>query len=358
MNYYNEIDPAAAQWLRELMDDGLIPRGDVDERSICDVQPNELAGYVQCHFFAGVGGWALALRIAGWPDDRPCWTGSCPCQPFSSAGKRKAQQDERHLWPDWRRLIIAQRPEVIWFEQVASPEVVGTKLEAAFIVAVQAGDYARANKLAHKLWRSSSLHYFERWIDGVFADLETADYSGRFEILGAHSVNSPNIRLRLFGMADLQQERTWSGIAGIEKKEEFRRDRLAIDGEPCGMGNMLSEGLQGLDRHGDGSGEPGRLETKAAGSTPPTSCVNPWSDFHIIPCRDGKYRRIPALPESILQRMADGIPVSVGDMRPESAFPLTRWREGRTTLLKGFGNAINPYVAAEFIKASIEEIQG
>ena len=29
-----------------------------------------------------------ALRAAGWRDDRPVWTGSCPCQPFSAAGKQ------------------------------------------------------------------------------------------------------------------------------------------------------------------------------------------------------------------------------------------------------------------------------
>ena len=86
MNYYNEHDAKAAAWMRELIKEGLIADGDVDERSIVDVQPGDLAGYTQCHWFAGIGGWSLALRLAGWPDDRPVWTGSCPCQPFSSAG--------------------------------------------------------------------------------------------------------------------------------------------------------------------------------------------------------------------------------------------------------------------------------
>jgi len=85
--YYNEIDPFAAEWLRQLIKDGLIADGEVDERSIEDVTPNELAGFTQCHFFAGIGGWSYALRLAGWPDDQPVWTGSCPCQPFSTAGK-------------------------------------------------------------------------------------------------------------------------------------------------------------------------------------------------------------------------------------------------------------------------------
>jgi DNA (cytosine-5)-methyltransferase 1 len=51
--YYNERDPAACEWLRELMDKGLIPKGAIDERSIAAVQPEDLSEYTQCHFFAG-----------------------------------------------------------------------------------------------------------------------------------------------------------------------------------------------------------------------------------------------------------------------------------------------------------------
>ena len=103
--YYNEFDPFAAAWLRELIKKGHIAHGEVDERPIQEVRPEDLRGYTQCHFFAGIGGWSYALRLANWPDDRPVWTGSCPCQPFSSAGRQKGKADDRHLWPVWERLI-------------------------------------------------------------------------------------------------------------------------------------------------------------------------------------------------------------------------------------------------------------
>lgn len=119
-SYYNEIDPYAAQWLRNLIDAGHIAPGIVDERSIEDVFPSDLRGFTQCHFFAGLGGWSLALRLAGWSDDRPVWTGSCPCQPFSAAGKGAGFADERHLWPHWYHLIKECRPASIFGEQVAS----------------------------------------------------------------------------------------------------------------------------------------------------------------------------------------------------------------------------------------------
>lgn len=120
--YYNELDPFAAQWLRELIKNGHIASGDVDERSIVDVRGDDLRNYTQCHFFAGIGVWSYALRCAGWSDERPVWTGSCPCQPFSAAGKGEGFSDPRHLWPEWFRLIRECRPVTVFGEQVENLE--------------------------------------------------------------------------------------------------------------------------------------------------------------------------------------------------------------------------------------------
>jgi len=162
--YYNEFEPFAAAWLRELMADGLIPKGDVDERSILDVRGSDLAGYDQCHFFAGIGGWSYALRLAGWPDDRSVWTGSCPCQPLSSAGQQKGHADERHLWPAFYELIAECSPSTVFGEQVAS-----------------------------KIGRE--------WLAGVRADLEDARYAVGAADLCAAGAGAPHIRQRLFWVA-------------------------------------------------------------------------------------------------------------------------------------------------------------
>jgi DNA (cytosine-5)-methyltransferase 1 len=164
VNYYNENDPKAAAWLRELIKAGLIAPGDVDERSITEVRASELVHYSQCHFFAGIGGWSYALRLAGWPDDRPVWTGSCPCQPFSDAGKGLAEKDPRHLWPVWRELIREGQPAVCFGEQVAS---------------------AKGRK----------------WLSGVFADLEAMGYRRAGADLCAAGVAAPHRRQRLFWVA-------------------------------------------------------------------------------------------------------------------------------------------------------------
>ena len=163
--YYNEIEPYAAQWLRNLIKAGHIADGEVDTRSIVDVRPADLAGFTQAHFFAGIGGWSHALRLAGWPDDRPIWTGSCPCQPFSVAGKGAGVDDPRHLWPHFFRLITAVRPPVVMGEQVAGAAGYG-------------------------------------WLDGVRADLEAEGYASRGVDIPACAVDAPHIRSRIYWIAE------------------------------------------------------------------------------------------------------------------------------------------------------------
>jgi len=116
--YYNEFDPKAATWLRQLIKNGVIADGEVDERSIIEVQANDIRGFTQHHFFAGIGGWSYALRLAGWSDTRPVCTASLPCQPFSVAGAQKGVDDERHLLPHFIELVKQCNFQTIFGEQV------------------------------------------------------------------------------------------------------------------------------------------------------------------------------------------------------------------------------------------------
>jgi DNA (cytosine-5)-methyltransferase 1 len=163
LNYYNEIDPYCCRWLKNLIAAGLIPQGDVDSRDIKLVRGADLVGYAQCHFFAGIGGWSRALELASWPVARQCWTGSCPCQPFSHAGARKGFADERHLWPEWFRLIRECKPAVVLGEQVASAKL---------------------------------------WLDAVSADLEGMGYAFGAAVLPAAGVGAPHRRERVWFAAD------------------------------------------------------------------------------------------------------------------------------------------------------------
>lgn len=179
--YYNEFEPYAAEWLRNLISEGLIAPGDVDTRSIVDVSPSDLAGYTQCHFFAGIGGWSLALRLAGWPDERPVWTGSAPCQPFSLAGSQLGFDDPRHLWPQLRRLVEKRQPSVFFGEQVASAAA---------------------------------------WLANVRSDLEALGYAVGAIPVEAACANAEHARDRFWIVADYDFQ--CSGKAGQERSGQLR----------------------------------------------------------------------------------------------------------------------------------------
>ena len=187
--YYNENDAEKAAWIRELIRRNVVAPGDVDERSITDVRPDDLRSYTQCHFFAGIAVWSCALRLAGWPDDRAAWTGSCPCPSFSCAGKGEGFDDPRHLWPAWWPLIRECRPAIVFGEQVAS--------------AIRHG-----------------------WWDLVSTDLESASYAAAAAVLTSAGVGAPDIRERLYWLAHAQFD-------GRRTNEQERRaQERAIDGRP------------------------------------------------------------------------------------------------------------------------------
>jgi DNA (cytosine-5)-methyltransferase 1 len=329
--YYNEIDKYAAAWLRNLIAAGHIAPGDVDERSIADVDPDDLKGYTQCHFFAGVGGWSYALRLAGWPDDRPIWTGSCPCQPFSAAGAGKGVNDERHLWPAFRWLIAKRRPAIIGGEQVASAAGRG-------------------------------------WLAGVRADLEAMGYAVGAADLCAAGVGAPHIRQRLVWLADTgctgdERERgpeeargTAGGAEGEARQRQWRGVDAGHNGAARGMGDA-----EGEQRNTVAIGEDSSIRTHEPNGVASTD--GPWSDFDIIPCDERDFGRgwVARRIEPGSFPLAHGVSGRVAIRRPHGQAGAAGPQEteehwyNRAAALKGFGNAIVPQMVAEFIRAAITD---
>jgi len=351
--YYNEIDPYAAQWLRNLIKAGHIAPGEVDERSIEDVRPEEIKKFKQCHFFAGVGVWSYALRQAGIPDDFEVWTGSCPCQPFSAAGKGRGVDDPRHLWPSWNHLISQVRPGLIFGEQVASKDGL-------------------------------------TWLDLVQSDMEGQGYAFGAADLCAAGVGAPHIRQRLYFVAENGMENSVSqrpgrgsngnkgglrgkiqtsgrsAVGGLVKPAIRENGRLADgqghrrdEGQPLmgrgkpnngewpsdGFGHYLSNGAladteraQKHQKQQRPAGyERGRRTNRLGGcgvayagaSTGPTN--GHWRAADWLFCRDGKWR-----------------PVEPG------TFPLAHGASARVGRLRAYGNAIVAQKAQIFIEAYFE----
>lgn len=339
--FYNEIDPYAAQWLRNLIDAGLIAPGDVDERSIEEIRPYELEKYTQCHFFAGIGVWSLALRQAGWPDNEPVWTGSCPCQPFSVGGKRGGVADERHLWPAFFNLIEQSKPKVVFGEQVASKDGLG-------------------------------------WFDIVQTDLEAKGYATAAVDLCAAGFGAPHIRQRLFWVADADGE----GLERRKRKQSKNQCKVRDNSLVEWMAHTDSKQYQNcISRSNEGNRPPesrkaikftgfrllngmgyakhngfnGNENTRSLGESqkerrlfepkrpdPRDSVLHSnyptngyWRDADWLYCRDEKWRAVEP-----------------------GAFPLAHGVTNRVGRLRAYGNAIVAPVAKEFIKAYIEVKNG
>lgn len=337
--YYNEIDPFAAQWLRNLIAGGHIAPGEVDERSIEDVTPDDLRGFTQCHFFAGIGVWSHSLRLAGWPDDKPVWTGSCPCQPFSAAGKGDGFDDERHLWPAFQWLINECRPQHVFGEQVAA---------------------GNANV----------------WFDLVQADLEGMDYTFGLVPFTSASIGAPHIRERAYWVAHAGSEH--ESAAGNEKRTAACLRSCAIDGMAnsageqyhqrndssdergwssnseqnrvgCGFSGLGDSNNSRLERHlgNDGAAGWDRAIGPVAATglhSRPLEVNGFWRDADWLFCRDGQWRPVESGTFPLVARFAKSLGHGKSSLRAMAG-------RNRTGRLKGYGNAINAQAAAEFIRA-------
>jgi len=326
--YYNDNCPQVCAWIRQLMFDGLIPYGVVDSRSILDVQPADLEGFTQCHFFCGIAGWAYALNLAGWPATRPVWTGSPPCQPFSAAGKLEGKEDARHLGPKFISLVRACRPPVLFGEQVASAAVFG--------------------KSAKRVGGEPEWS----WLDDLSDRLEAAHYAVGASDIPAAGVGAPHIRQRtFFGAVRLADANGRDACA--EREQRSGQQRLKPqDGGPERLADANDQRPQGRQ------GMPQRPVECAAGSggladsQPPSGTDHGgWDDVDWLFCRDGKWRPV----KSSVQRVAPRIPGSVvpcSDFVPASSPLAQSTKEARRVMrLRGYGNAIVPQAAALFIKA-------
>ncbi|WP_374417439.1 DNA cytosine methyltransferase [Klebsiella quasipneumoniae] len=309
--YYNEIDPFAAQWLRNLIAAGHIAPGEVDERSIEDVTPDDLRGFTQCHFFAGIGVWSHSLRLAGWPDDRPVWTGSCPCQPFSAAGKGDGFADERHLWPHFFHLISECRPQHVFGEQVAS---------------------GNANT----------------WFDLVQADLEGVGYAFGLVPFTSAGIGAPHIRERAYWVANAGSGR-YDRRTAAAGQETRAGAGIAIG---VGIGGLGNANVARLERLGGNVGAAGREGTTGPAVAPGVHLraleVNGfWRDADWLLCRDGKWR--PVEPGTF--PLVNGASSRLVRKQPGVAGLARMASRNRTGRLKGYGNAINAQAASAFIRA-------
>ena len=400
--YYNDNDPYCAEHLREMIRLGILAPGDVDDRSIKEVKADDLRKYNSVHLFAGMGGWPLAARLAGWPDDRPLWSGSCPCQPFSVAGKRKGVDDPRHLWPEMLRLIRERAPECIVGEQVASKDGavwlsgVRSDLEdqdhAVWAADIPAAGFS-APHIRQRLWW---LAWSDKRSGGQGGEIvqggnkrgnafEGAGSGGGCDAIGLGDPNSTRLSKRKSVGADYLQNRisspaedfSSSGFTnGVDAREFSNESSGLADTDGLKFSGKSSAGNECHDRENEEArwmGEsdstrpfPRKSPSASTRYGDPSDATGLWDRSVFFPCSDGKWRRVP-WPQSGIFPLAYGLPKGfrsidarlqrLAEMAGLSQTSLKRAKRFRLNALRESGNAIVLIQATEILSAAMEALE-
>lgn len=332
-HYYNEFHAGAADWLDELIRLGAIPAGFVDRRSVTDVRPSDLEGVTRADFFAGIGGWAEALRLAGQAETAGIWTGSPPCQPFSVAGKKLGFEDPRHLAPQFLDLVGKCRPRWLFGEQVS-----------------------RALRLG--------------WARFVQDELQKHGYITAFAVLPAGGVGSPHRRERVFfGAYDMVNTNRDDDRRAIQRSRRTPPPARRAGKDVASwltLGTSNAHGMGDTGSAGRERGLQGRTDQEwqtvpgYAGRISPIDYTDPlrgfWSGSDWVLCRDGGIRPV----ESGVVPLVDGFSPRVGSGSdqgaPSQGYNIMNTAEAAANRLRGYGNAIVPQVAAAFVRNFMESV--
>lgn len=266
--------------------------------------------------------------------------GGYPCQPFSLAGVRRGDKDDRHLWPEMLRVIEAVRPRWVIGENVAGHITMG--------------------------------------LDQVLFDLESEGYTARPFVIPACAVDAPHRRDRVWVVAHTENQGESDGTKHVgegkrlvgnsehdgssatalsrsaEETSNKHKERQSTPSEPqrtskpgnsrsveasaatANVGHAIGSGQRGDDRRGAEQEPAGRCENVANADS------QGLQGQRQQPSGVGAEQRDPCdtrwwLPEPAIRRVSHGIP-------------------GRVHRLRQLGNSIVPQVAARILYA-IKEVE-
>ena len=300
--------------------------------------------------FSGIGGFDLAAEWVGWENvlqvenDKFCnkvlkknfpkvkrygdikefkghkgqcdiISGGFPCQPFSHAGKRQGETDDRYLWPEMLRVISEIKP--LW--------VVGENV--AGLISLENG----------------------KTLERIFTDLEAEGYEVESFIIPAASVGAWHKRERIWIVARNSESNTVSKKREIQKREDTNAGRICKDVPDTNTGFSIGqkEKIQtGRNTPDIGSKDVSDTEKQGLEGT----------DTERNPCTGGRFTEHGqrgretnrGIAESGLGRMA----TRLSPWLDEPDIPrVAKGIKNRTDRLKGLGNSIVPQVAYELFKA-------
>ena len=314
-------------------------------------------------------------------------TGGFPCQPFSYAGKRGGQSDERYLWPEMLRVINEVRPTWVIGENVAG---ITTMVESCQVTDM--GSEATLFEASGGIHRYTAEFAFT--IERICSDLESKGYSVQPMLIPACAVGAPHRRDRVFFIAhnnfasdsihqgslrNASTNATKEGKERISERNEVQWPNEPADARSEMQSPYADSSCKGLERsHESGSGE-GRKRMQVRRNIAGCDCADGsesysysysycnrlleslrarqdgnegWSgqEFFVEVIADSirrlhpseRWRSFPAV--SPVHRGNDGIPFDVDSL----TISFSKWR---TETIKAYGNAIVPQVMYRIFEA-------
>ncbi len=286
----------------------------------------EWAGLSQPILFCDINSWCRDILNKHWPNvpitedvkelaDDPAAVPDCdiltagyPCQPFSVAGDRQGEEDDRHIWPHIRKIVAYKRPTWVVFENVYGHVSMG--------------------------------------IDKVLTDLETDGYTTRTFVVPACGVNAPHRRDRVWivGYTEHARPSATEVTRGAEETSDRGEEGQDTPGQSQRTGEPGNDGsLETSARTGDvgnpsggrqrgfNGGRHGQKSSDGCSDVPDTSrarCEEQWWGEPTQTQYEAAQRGDWWLSEPPLGRVAYGIP-------------------NRVDKLTGLGNAIVPQIAMQ-----------
>lgn len=314
--------------------------------------------------FEGIGGFSLAARMVGWEtvawvekepfcqkilkkhfknakgfsdikefDGRP-WngkadivTGGFPCQPFSIAGRRKGNTDDRYLWDEMFRVVREIQPAWVVGENVTGILSMGQQ---------KGGSLLEGEKYA--AWMECSI------LPQIEKDFEEIDYSVQTFIIPACAVNAPHRRDRVWIIAN----RTGTGLersAGASLQRGELRSSRCFTKNPHGEFNGINETCRGFGEYRDISSANEIRTTSNTNLERQQGSGEHGRPLHSKQDKKGKVDRV--IHDYQFKKKWNEVATSFCRVDDGLSGQLDKYRKPR---LKALGNAIVPQVAAEIFR--------
>jgi len=271
-------------------------------------------------------------------------TGGYPCQPFSQAGRRQGEEDERHLWPEMLRIIKSCQPRYVLAENVAGHVTMG--------------------------------------LDQVLTDLEDQGYTTRAIIVPACAKNAPHRRDRVWIIGQLTTNTNDTGNRTSRSYVDQEQQTIEQGWKEQSLFEFSrhDEAMADTDKWQSRSGDESKSDetqqfksstdnTSERGIVANTCCERSQGGLHrgqiqkrqtekqhvgytSTVCEQPKERAETVVGK--MGDMADGISRGLlrhFDREPDHIPRVTTGEKDRAKKLKALGNSIVPQVAAEILLA-------